>query len=111
MARRIPGIRVWQTYAWSRGKRSSHANIWQYKNGVTVANHTVDLNESFGGEGWWNTLKKEQKEAKPKMDPKDAEKIIRFLSAAWHATEDKEAREELHRLANEVRKAAGMPPA
>ncbi len=49
------------------------------------------------------------KEAKPKMDPKDAEKIIRFLSAAWYATESKEAREEFHRLANEVRKAAGIP--
>jgi hypothetical protein len=106
MARRGAAQHFWQTYAWSRGKRSQRANIYQHKNGVTLAGHTVDLNESYGGEGWWDTSRKE---AKPKMDPKDAEKIIRFLSAAWYATESKEAREEFHRLANEVRKAAGLP--
>lgn len=53
MAKRVPGIRLWQTYAWSKGKRSSKVNIWQYKNDVTVAGHKVDLNESYGGEGWW----------------------------------------------------------
>ena len=127
MARRIPGIHVWQTYAWSRGKRSEHANLYQYQNNVTVAGHIVDLNESFGGEGWWNTRQaeknaempeekmeespKEHKGENPKMKPEDAEKIIRFLSAAWFATESKEARDEFHRLANEIRKAAGISTA
>jgi len=104
MARRGVCRHFWQTYAWSRGAKSPHANIWQYKNDQIVAGHPVDLNESYGGEGWWNT-----KGVKQKMDPKDAEKIIRFLSAAWFATELKEARDEFNRLANEVRKAAGMP--
>lgn len=38
----------------------------------------------------------------------DAEKIIRFLSAGWFATESQEARNEFKRLADEVRKAAGI---
>lgn len=97
----------WQTYAWSRGKKSVHANIWQYKNGVTVAGHPVDLNESYGNEGWWTT---EEGEEEVMMSQEDAVKIIRFLSAAWNATEDPEARREFNRLANEVRKAAGMQP-
>lgn len=63
MVRRIPGIRVWQTYAWSRGKKSSKANLYQYKNGQPMAGITVDLNESFGGEGWWNTKEDEEMSA------------------------------------------------
>jgi hypothetical protein len=55
MARRGACRHFWQTYAWSRGKKSAKANIWQYKNGVSLAGHPVDLNESYGGEGWWNT--------------------------------------------------------
>lgn len=43
------------------------------------------------------------------LTQEDAEKIIRFLSAAWFASESSEARNEFHRLANEVRKAAGLP--
>ncbi|WP_371752663.1 glycoside hydrolase domain-containing protein [Ferviditalea candida] len=45
----------WQTYAWSRGQRSSHANLYQYQNEVTVAGIQADLDESFGNEGFWNT--------------------------------------------------------
>jgi len=54
MARRGAAKHFWQTYAWSKGKKSARANIYQYKNGQTVAGHPVDLNESYGGEGWWN---------------------------------------------------------
>lgn len=50
---------LWQTYAWSGGKFTDHANIYQYKNGQTVADVTVDLNNSFGGEGWWSTRQEE----------------------------------------------------
>lgn len=42
------------------------------------------------------------------MSPDDANKIISFLSAAWTSTEDVQAREEFHRLANELRKVSGQ---
>lgn len=42
------------------------------------------------------------------MSSDDANKIISFLSAAWTSTEDVEAREEFHRLANELRKVSGQ---
>lgn len=105
MYKRGAADHYWQTYAWSRGHRSAHANVWQYLNGATVAGLTVDLNESYGNEGWWTT----KGEVQPMMTPEDAEKIIRFLSAGWYATDDPEARAEFNRLANEVRKAAGLP--
>ncbi|MBO9597916.1 MAG: DUF1906 domain-containing protein [Cohnella sp.] len=131
MRRRGAAQHFWQTYAWSRGQKSAYANVWQHKNGVTVAGHPVDLNESYGNEGWWDT-----ESVKPDGSPgsegssgsngstgssgsggedtymishEDAEKIIRFLSAAWYATEDPQAQAEFNRLANEVRKAAGLP--
>jgi len=44
-----------QTYAWSKGQLSKSANLSQYKNGHTLAGHTVDLNDALGGEGWWDT--------------------------------------------------------
>lgn len=43
------------------------------------------------------------------MSVEDANKIIAFLSAAYMATEDPQARDEFHRLANELRKASGQP--
>ncbi|WP_409346772.1 DUF1906 domain-containing protein [Paenibacillus sp. MBLB4367] len=59
--------RFWQTRAWSGGKRSGTANIYQYdcgpqglgmeKNGIMV-----DLNESYGNEGWWNANPEELNE-------------------------------------------------
>lgn len=55
MSRRGAAKHFWQTYAWSRGKKSERANIWQYKNGAQVAGIAVDLNESYGNEGWWDT--------------------------------------------------------
>lgn len=44
------------------------------------------------------------------MSEEDANKIIKFLSAAYYATNDKEARVEFNRLANELRKASGQQP-
>lgn len=44
------------------------------------------------------------------MTVEDANKIIRFLSAAYMATGSKEARSEFNRLANELRKASGQDP-
>jgi len=56
MARRGAAQALWQTYSWSRGRLSSRANIRQYSNDQKLAGMTVDFNESFGGEGWWNTM-------------------------------------------------------
>jgi len=45
----------WQTYAWSRGKRSAYTNIYQNKSDVKKCGVSLHLNESYGGEGIWNT--------------------------------------------------------
>lgn len=45
-----------------------------------------------------------------RMSVEDANKIIKFLSAAYSATDSKEARIEFNRLANELRKASGQKP-
>ncbi|AEY64841.1 DUF1906 domain-containing protein [Clostridium sp. BNL1100] len=60
----------WQTYA-CRGKKSQHANIYQYKNDVNVVDISCDMNESYGNEGFWN-LKPVRKE----MTYNEAFKII-----------------------------------
>lgn len=106
MARRSACRHFWQTYAWSRGRKSDKANVYQYRNNVREAGITVDLNESYGHEGWWNTL---AAEANPIMSEEDAVKIIAFLQAAWKAATTKTDKDEFHRLANEIRKAAGIP--
>ncbi|MDQ6420798.1 N-acetylmuramoyl-L-alanine amidase [Paenibacillus sp. LHD-117] len=46
----------------------------------------------------------------PMLDPKDANNIILFLSAAYMATTDPEARKEFNRLANELRRVSGQDP-
>jgi len=102
MARREVAKHFWQTLAWSRGQKSQKTNVYQYKNDVSMAGIGIDLNESFGNEGFWNT------EVKKKMSAEDANKIIAFLSAAWRATECQAARDEFHRLANELRKVSGQ---
>lgn len=43
------------------------------------------------------------------LSAEDANKIILFLSAAYMSTTVQEARDEFHRLANELRKASGQP--
>lgn len=53
MARRGAARHFWQTYAWSHGQKSRKANIYQYKNDISLAGIGVDLNESFGDEGFW----------------------------------------------------------
>ncbi|MFE1630736.1 DUF1906 domain-containing protein [Brevibacillus reuszeri] len=55
MAKRGACQRFWQTYAWSNKKLSKAANLYQYKNGQTLAGHDVDLNDGLGNEGWWDT--------------------------------------------------------
>lgn len=96
--------RFWQTYAWSRGKEADGIHIYQYKNDIISNGIGIDLNEGYEGLGAWNKLK----EDKPKMTKDDANKIIGFLSAAYNASNDPEARKEFNRLANELRKASGQ---
>lgn len=51
------------------------------------------------------------KGGKPKMNPQDAQKIINILGQIWNMLpeDDKRGKDEVHRLANELRKAAGLP--
>jgi hypothetical protein len=93
--------RFWQTYAWSRGNKSAAANMYQYQNDITANGITIDLDESYGEEGRWNTM--------IQLSVADANKIILFLSAAYLATDSTEAQTEFHRLANELRKVSGQP--
>jgi len=44
----------WQTYAWSRGEKSSNANVYQYQNNASLSGIACDLDESYGNEGFWN---------------------------------------------------------
>jgi hypothetical protein len=55
---------LWQTYAWSHGKVSAHTNVLQHLNGANVCGISCDLNDSFGGEGFWNgdTIPAERKD-------------------------------------------------
>ncbi|MDB5053049.1 MAG: hypothetical protein JWM44_1099, partial [Bacilli bacterium] len=106
----------WQTVAWSHGQKSLHNNIYQADcgsdgNGLWIHGIGVDLNESYGNEGWWNTMSLISKE--------DANKVIGLLGEAYKlgvtkiplpdgtlATVDQA---EIHRLANVQRIASGQP--
>lgn len=107
MAKRQACLHFWQTYAWSRGKRSDRANLYQYRNNVKASGITLDLNESFGNEGWWNTKPKQSETAT--LSQEDANKVIVILQAAWKAAATQADKDEIHRLANEIRQAAGLP--
>jgi hypothetical protein len=53
----VPGFAHygWQTYAWSAGKISSKAHLYQYKNGVTVAGAACDLDRQLQDDfGVWD---------------------------------------------------------
>lgn len=60
----------------SRGERVDGIQIYQYENDITVNGIGIDRDESFGDEGWWNTLEGEVEEYM--LKPEDANKIIRF---------------------------------
>jgi len=96
----------WQTYAWSKGKLSKAANLYQYKNGQQLAGHTVDFNDALGGEGWWDTNPQTVEKA---VDKTAAEKVIGVLGALWTASADKQVQEAAHYAANALRDAAGIP--
>lgn len=97
----------WQTYAWSAGKKSTFIQIYQYLNDVMVNGIAIDYDESYGNEGWWNSLVIPEPPNYP-LSVHDANAIIPFLSAGYSATSSKAAQEEFHRLANELRKISGQ---
>lgn len=91
----------------------SRWDIFQYSSKGRVAgiHGNVDLNvmeqQFFARMGAQPPDSNEQEEYR--MSVEDANKIIRFLSAAYFAMEgNKEAQQEFHRLANELRKASGQ---
>lgn len=92
MAKRKACDCFWQTYAWSSGLLSKHANIYQNKNGVYVAGIQCDLNDSYGNEGWWNYMqdKKDWKEIIKEVadSPEKWEKAIQAASKAAASTGD-----------------------
>lgn len=112
----------WQTLAWSRGQQSAYANIYQNDcgpdgQGLPMNGIKVDLDESYGNEGWWSLAAREET-SDPDPPPEqpayllcvdDANKIISLISGAYGSTDDPEAQAEFHRLANELRKASGQP--
>lgn len=44
---------LWQTYAWSGGKFTDHANIYQYKNDTKLVDVSLDLNEAYNEDCFW----------------------------------------------------------
>ncbi len=109
MAKRGACKRFWQTYAWSNGKVSSRANIYQYKNDQKLAGITVDYNESYGGEGWWSTVAANQPNPDNPTVPKDAaQKVIDVLGALYMASADADVRAAAHFAADALRDAAGI---
>lgn len=111
MARRGACQRFWQTYAWSKGQVSKSANLYQYKNGQTLAGHQVDYNDGLGNEGWWDTaVQRVEKPVEKRFDKESAEEVIAILGAVYMAADnDPGVREAAHYAANALRDAAGIP--
>lgn len=111
----------WQTYAWSKGRKLDGIHIYQYDNGPKglgqpIHGVSVDLDQSSGDVGWWNTLPLaiQQPDASTgevndyMLNKEDANKIIAFIQAAYMAAGSAESRTEFHRLADELRKVSGQ---
>lgn len=109
MSRRGACSHFWQTYAWSKGRLSHAANLYQYKNGQQLAGHQVDLNDGLGNEGWWDTNpQKVEKHVNNQIDREAAEKVIGVLGALWSASLDKQVQAAAHFAANSLRDAVGI---
>ena len=65
MAKRGACKYFWQTYAWSKGKLSKYADLYQYKNDTMVNGINVDLNECFNPEIFWGQYKEEVEQPEP----------------------------------------------
>lgn len=110
MAKRRACQHFWQTYAWSKGQLSKVANLYQYKNGQSLAGHSVDFNDALGGEGWWDTSPQQvEKPVNNKIDKEAAEKVIAVLGALYMAFDDVQVQNAAHYAANALRKISGIP--
>jgi hypothetical protein len=105
-----------QTYAWSGGKLSEYADIYQYQNDVSFIGIQVDHNKSFGGEGFWcgPAVPENQGEVVIEMEKNDADQLVNILGQLWtldvrNVEGQPMTREEYHRLANVCRKLSGQP--
>jgi len=65
MAKRGACKYFWQTYAWSGGKKSDKANLYQYKNDTKLGGASVDLNDAYTEEIFWSGKKEEATVDKP----------------------------------------------
>lgn len=110
----------WQTIAWSYGQVADGISIHQNNcgpkgQGFIFCGINVDANESYGNEGWWDTSMAVQLA----INKEDADKIIGLLGEAWRqgvtritlpdGTVVTVDQNEIHRLANELRKSSGQP--
>ncbi|WEK53308.1 MAG: DUF1906 domain-containing protein [Candidatus Cohnella colombiensis] len=55
MAKRGACKYFWQTYAWSNGKKSDKAHLYQYKNDTKLGGVAVDFNEAYTEEVFWGS--------------------------------------------------------
>lgn len=96
---------LWQTYAWSGGKLAD-CQIFQYQNG-----EQYDEDKSFGLEGWWGADPvTPPAPAATKLDPGVALTVINsWMVPSYNSTKDQGQKDYYHWLANELRKAAGIP--
>ncbi|SFK89581.1 protein of unknown function [Paenibacillus sp. 1_12] len=82
--------RFWQTYAWSGGKKSDAMNIYQYQNDTTLNGIIVDLNESYGKEGWWNTnqiAEEDEMNMPMKLEQWQWDMLYQVLGSAYNANQ------------------------
>jgi hypothetical protein len=91
----------WQTYAWSGGRLSSKAALYQYRNGVVMCGGLVDLCRSLVDDfGQWSYLTAQPTEDEEDMkaylhvSPWTGIHLVDASGATWVATD-----EEVHSLA------------
>jgi len=97
--------RGWQTYAWSGKKRSAWAHIYQFENDVERNGVGVDLNESYGNEGFWSLREDEE----PMLSKETANMIIaRWLAHEYDKASDLD-KANRRTMADELRVASGQP--
>jgi len=88
----------WQTYAWSRGRVSPKAHLFQYQNGVNLCGGAVDLCRSLQPDfGQWTESTTEDDDM-----PYSKEELHELVkTAVGNAIEDQEAtaREQLNEIA------------
>jgi hypothetical protein len=80
----------WQTYAWSRGKKSELRNVYQYENDIIAHGIGIDLNESYGNEGWWNTnslnpIQEEESNMPMKLEQWQWDMLYEVLGTAYNS--------------------------